>query len=303
MLDSSTVAPGLDFGLSGMVEAWFGVALLAAVLKTGYSALQKRLTFDYDGLELSYVTSTLGLAFMTPIGAWQLFQADVRVTLPIVAVIVISGVANIGAIAAFLTALEREDLSVVGPLKQSTPIAVALTEPLVLAARYRIGVLLGAAAAVIGAYVLVSDSDQTITPLKRLADTPALLALAAALLFAIASLANRFVTTRVSPLFYAFAIYLFMATGFLVIRRIRKKRPLGTELLQGKLLLLGGVTALRTSVTYIAFSLAIASRVSVVLQLSILLNVLAGGMFFAEESMLRKLLGAGFIVAGIVLTL
>lgn len=273
------------------------------MLKTVYSVLQKRLTFDYDGLELSYVTSMLGLAFMTPIGAWQLFRTDVRVTFPIVAAIVISGLANIGAIAAFLTALKQENLSIVGPLMQSTPIAVALAEPLILAAHYRINVLLGAIAAVVGAYVLVSDPDQTVTPLKRLADTPALLALTAALLFAIASLANRFVTTRISPLFYAFAIYLFMAAGFLVIRRIKDKRSLGTELLQGRLLLLGGVTALRTSVTYIAFSLAIASRVSVILQLSVLLNVLAGGVFFAEEDMLRKLLGAGFIVAGIILTL
>lgn len=285
------------------MEMWLAVALAAAVLKTAYSVLQKRLTFDYDGLELSYVTSTLGLAFMAPIGVWQLFRADFWFTFPVAAVVLISGVANIGAIAAFLTALERENLSVVAPLMQSTPIAVALAEPLVLAAHYSVGVLLGAAAAAVGAYVLVSDPDQTVTPLKRITDTPALLALAAALLFAVASLANRFVTTRIPPLFYAFTIYLFMAVGFLVIRRIKRERALGTELLQGKLLLLGGVTALRTSVTYVAFSLAIASRVAVVLQLSVLLNVLAGGVLFAEEGILRKLLGAGFIVAGIILTL
>lgn len=286
-----------------MVEWWFVVAFSAALLKTAYSVLQKRLTFDYDGLELSYITSALGMAFMTPVGVWYLYAAEMEVTLPIVAAIVVSGLANIGAIAAFLTALELEDLSIVTPLMQSTPILVAVTEPLVLVAHYETGVLLGAVAAVVSAYALLNDTGSLIAPLSRITDRPALLALTAALLFAATSLANRFVTTQIPPLFYAFTIYSFMAVGFAILRSARGEHVPTRELLRGRLVLLGGLTALRTSITYVAFSLAIASRVSIVLQVSVLLNVVAGGVFFAERDLVRKLLGAVCIVVGVVLTL
>lgn len=285
------------------MEWWLVVALVAAGLKTAYSAFQKHLTVDYDGLELSYVTSVLGFVFMVPVGGYVLYGGEVTITPAVGAAILVSGVVNIGAIWAFLKALELEDLSVVAPLKQSTPIAVALAEPLVLVADYRFGVLAGAFAAVAGAYVLLSDDEGLATPLRRITETPALLALAAALLFAVASLANRFVTTQLSPYLYAFFVYAIMAVGFTVILGAGDRDLPARGLLRGRLLLLGGLTALRTSVTYVAFSLAIASRVSVVLQVSILLNVLAGGVLFAEEGLVRKLAGALLIVIGVVLTL
>lgn len=179
---------------------------LGRPVKNRLFGLQKRLTFDYDRLELSYITSTLGLLFLVPIRAWYLYHTDVRFTLPVVAVIVVSGVANIGAIGAFLTALELEDLSVVTPLMQSTPIAVAIAEPFVLAVEYDAGVILGATAAVTGAYVLLSGTGGLSAPVRRITDLPALLALSAALLFATASIANQYAVTHVPPLFYAFSI-------------------------------------------------------------------------------------------------
>ncbi|WP_227379455.1 EamA family transporter [Haladaptatus halobius] len=286
-----------------MVEWWFVVAFLAAILKTAYSVVQKRLTLEYDGLELSYITSILGMLFMTPIGVWYLSHIDMSFTPPVIMAITISGVANICAIVTFLTALKLEDLSIVTPLMQSTPIVVAITEPLVLATHYDTGIVLGSAVAVVGAYTLLNDAGGLTVPIKRITDKPILLALTAALLFASTSLANRFVTTRIPPLFYAFSIYLFMAIGFVSIQIFRDRHLLTTELFRGRLILLGGLTALRTSVTYVAFSLAIASRVSIVLQISILLNVLAGGFFFSEKNLLWKLVGTLCIVAGVILTL
>jgi len=288
-----------------MVEAWLLVAFLAVLLKTGYNALQKHLTVDYDGLELSYVTSVLGLGFMLPVGAWYLATADLTFTPGLVAALLFSGAANVVAIVAFLTALGEEDLSIVSPLVQSTPVMVAVVEPLVLPVAFETDVALGAVAVVVGAYVLLTDAGDLLAPLRRVTERPALLALSAAALYAGVNVANRFIATQIPPLFYGFLIYLLMALGFVVVLSVRLgPRELPTrDLLQPRLGLLGGLTAARTSVTYVAFSLAAAVRVSIVLQASILLSVLAGGVLFAEEGLPRRLLGAACIAAGVVATL
>lgn len=286
------------------MKLWVVVAIVAALLKTAYSVLQKHLTFDYDGLELSYATSVLGGAFLLPVGAWFIAVGDVRLTPPVAGAILLSAVVNIGAIWAFLAALKLADLSVVAPLKQSTPVLVALVEPLVLVADYQAGVLLGAVAAVVGGAILLrNDGGMSATRTSGTTRRAAGLAVTAAALFAIASLANRFVTTRISPYLYAFLIYALMALGFSLLVRATDRRLGPNELRQPRLLLLGGVTALRTTVAYVAFSLAIASRVSIVLQTSILLNVLAGGVLFAESDLRRKIVGAALIVVGVVLAI
>jgi len=295
-------------GVAGSAErrtvavTWLGVALVAAVLNTSYQAFQKHLTLDYDGFELSYITSVLGLAFMLPIGAWYVATADPGVTPTVGGAILVAGVANIAAIYAFLGALALEDLSVVAPLRQSTPVLVALSEPAVLAVAFDPGLLVAALAAAAGAYVLLADSP--LAPLRRFGQRATLLAVGAAALFAVASLAARFITQAVPPLFYSFAVYLLMAVGFVAIRAYRSGTVPIRPLLRARLLGLGGLTATRTSVTYLAFSFPAASAtgVTVALQASVVMNVLIGGMLFREEHTGRRLLGAALIVAGVVLT-
>jgi len=282
---------------------WLAVALVAAGLNTAYQAFQKHLTLDYDGLALSYITSVLGLLFMLPIGAWYVATVDLGLTPAVVGVIIVSGLANIAAIYAFLSALAIEDLSVVAPLRQSTPVLVALAEPWVLAVAFDPALVVAALAAAAGAYVLLAESP--LAPLRRFGHRATLLALAAAALFAVASLAARFVTVRVPPLFYSFTVYLAMAVSFAAIRLYRSGGVPLRSLLRARLLALGALTATRTSVTYFAFSFPAASAagVTVALQTSVVLNVLIGGMLFREEHVGRRLLGAGLIVAGVVLTL
>jgi drug/metabolite transporter (DMT)-like permease len=177
---------------------------------------------------------------------------------------------------------------------------VAVSEPFVLPIAFEPLLLVGAALAVVGSAVVLADVDNLLSPLSGVSTRAAWLAVGAASLFAVASLTNRFVTTRIPPLFYTLTTYFLMAAGFAVILKLKRKRVPVRDLLQGRLLALGGTTAARTSATYFAFSLAAASRVSVALQLSIVLNVFAGGLFFGEHDIGKKTLGAVFILLGVV---
>lgn len=282
------------------MELWLLVSVAAALLKTGYNTLQKRLTADNDGLYLSYVTSVLGFAFIFPVGLWSFATNDVTVTVPVALAVLLSGLVNVGAIYAFLTALEIEDLSIIAPLVQLSPIIVAVSEPFVLPIAFEPSLIAGALLAVVGSVVVLSDVEDLLTPLSNVSSRATLLAVGAAGLFAVASLTNRFVTTRIPPLFYVFLTYLLMSVGFAIVLTFRRKRVPTRELLRGRFLALGGTTALRTSVTYVAFSLAAASRVSVALQLAIVLDVVAGGLVFGERDIVKKIIGGLLIVAGIV---
>lgn len=284
-----------------MIELWLVLALAAAGVQTAYNVIQKRLTVDYSGLQLSYVTSALGFAFMLPIGLWSVSQGSVQTTPAVAGAVAVSGIANIGAIYAFLTALRRADLSVVAPLQQLSPIVVALVEPLVLTVGFDIEIVAGAVVATAGAYVVMLDGRDPRVPLRRVTEVPILLSLSAALLFSASSLADRYATTRMPPLFYTLLIYTIMFGGLGTLARSRDQLVPARKLLAGVLLALGISTALRTSLSFMAFSLASASQVLVALRASILLNVLAGGALFGERNVPIKLVGAALVAAGIVL--
>jgi drug/metabolite transporter (DMT)-like permease len=280
------------------VPLWLVLALLAAVAQTAYSTLQKHLTVDHTEAELSYLTSVLGATFLLPVAVHEVATTSITVTPTVAGVTLVSGVANVGAIYAFLAALSREDLSVVGPLQQLTPILVAVAEPLVLAAVFEEALLLGAAVTTVGAFVVASGENGLTTPLREGRAVPVALALGASGLFAVASLANRFVTTRMSPFLYAFLIYLLMTVGFAGILG-RRSLPLSRRAVAASLLLLGFLTALRTSLSYVSFSLAPAAQVTIALQAAIVMDVLAGGLVYDERAIPTKVAGATLVVSGI----
>jgi len=280
------------------VETWVLVALAGAGVQAGCETLQKRLTSDVDTLRLSYVTSVLGAALLTPVAAWVTAAESVSVT-PVVAVAVLVTVGtNVLALYAFLTALERADLSLVSPLRQSTPLLVAGLEPLVLSAGFAPGVLFGAVAATVGGYVILAD-DGLSSPLSRVTDAGPLLALGTAGLYAVGSVAARFAVVRVPSLLFTFLLYLGMAVAFAAVLARRDGALPTKELITGRFLTLGTATTLRSVLIFAAFSLAAAARVTVVLRASLVLTVLAGGALFGERGVGRRLVGAGLVAVGV----
>jgi len=280
------------------VGAWVAVAALAAVLQAAYEALQNRLTADVDTLRLSYVTSVLGAALLLPVGAWIAYTRPVSVTPLVIAGLAVGVAANILALYAYLTALERADLSVVSPLRQSTPLWVAFVEPAVVGSGVGPSVVAGAAAATVGGYILLADEGIR-SPLTRIRETGPLLALGTAGLYAVASVSARFVVVRIPSLLYTSLLYLGMAVGFAALARRRGSLPGTTGILNREFALLGVTTTARSVLIFAAFSLTTAAEVTVVLRLSLLLTVVSGYVVFDEGDPARRLAGATIIVVGV----
>ncbi|MFB6143360.1 MAG: EamA family transporter [Halorientalis sp.] len=280
------------------VATWVVVALAAAGTQAGYETLQKHLTADVGPLRLSHATALLGTVLLAPVAAGVLATQSVSVTPAVTAGLLVAVVANVLALYAYLSAMARADLSVVSPLRQSTPLLVAVLEPLALAGGIGPGVVAGAAAAAVGGYVVLADRGLT-SPLGRLTEAGPLLALGTAALYAVASVAARFVVVRVPSLLFTFMLYLGMAVAFGALLWRREGTLPGRSLLAGRFLALGATTTLRSVLVFAAFSLAAAARVTVVLRVSLLVTVLAGGALFGERGVGRRLLGAGLVVAGV----
>lgn len=285
-----------------VVDLWVAVALAGATVQAGYETLQKRLTADVDTLRLSYVTSILGTALLAPVALWVVRTESVALTPTVLAGVLVAGLTNVLALWAFLTALERADLSVVSPLRQSTPLLVAVLEPLLLVTAFGSSVLVGALAATVGGYVILAD-EGLFSPLARLTEPGPLLALGTAGLYAVASIAARFVVVRVPPLFFTFLLYAQMALAFGVLLAWRGQRLPTRALGQRRFLALGATTTLRSVLIFAAFSLVAAAKATVVLRVSLVLTVLAGGTLFGEAGVERRLVGAGLIVVGVWLAL
>jgi len=277
---------------------WVLVALAGAGTQAGYETLQKRLMSDMDALRLSYVTSVLGTVLLMPVAMWVIVTRSVSVTPTVVVAVLVAIVANVLALYAFLIALSQADLSVVSPLRQSTPLLVASVEPFILSAQFAPGVVIGALAATTGGYVILVDGGLS-SPLSRITEVGPLLAIGTAGLYAVASVAARFVVVRVPPLLFTLLLYFGMAVSFTALVAQRDRALLTKELITSRFLAVGAVTTLRSVLIFAAFSLAAAARVTVVLRASLVLTVLAGGTLFGERDVTRRLAGTGLIIIGV----
>ncbi|MFB6200376.1 MAG: EamA family transporter [Candidatus Nanohaloarchaea archaeon] len=282
---------------------WFLAALTAAVSRSAYSALQKRLTEEHDTLKLSFVTSLMGFVFVLPVGLWFFLQGSPPISWEVAGATFVSGVVNVVALAVTIEALSLEDLSIVAPLQRLTPIMVAFLEPVVLGADLSQQVYLAAAAAAAGSYLILSDSDDLLAPVKNLSRRGAQLALVAAVLYTITSLADRFATSRMSPYVFTVLVYVVMVTGFGALLHRREGLPSVEELLQKKFILLGLLIGGGSVLIFLSFSLAAAARVVTVLQVTIPVSVLLGGYVFEEERIVQRLAGSGLIILAVYLAI
>lgn len=284
-----------------IIGVWLGAAVLAAVLRAAYSVLQKQLTDEFGSLELAFLSTLLGLPFLLPAVLLMTEGIPSVPSLPVLGATLFSGVANIVALIVVIHALRLDDLSVVEPLKRLTPVMVAVLEPVVLGAALGPGSMIGAALAAGGALLVLGTPALFRRSSELLTRRGPQLAVLAALLYTLTSLADRFATTRLSPFIYTVLIYVIMAAGLGLLQWRRDGMPGRAVFRHPRLLALGAVMAAGSVFIFLAFSLASAAQVTTVLQGTILLGVVLGGYVFDEQHLIPRLVGGAIIIAGIAL--
>lgn len=278
------------------------VALFSAVTSSLREALRKHVSSDFSSVEIGYITQVYGSVLLLPFALWFYFQEGVVWSWWLLVAIVVSGGVVVGSTYIYIEAMRLEDFSLTEPLRQTTPIFVAVMEPLILGTVFGWTIAAGALLGSVGAYLIVSK-DGLAKPLRNIANKGALMSVLVAFIFAVWAIVSRFGATNMHPVLFTYGTYL---AGLVMFGAWKWKEGFSVSAetyFRKDIFGVGSVTALGAVVGIYAYSLLSASEVTIIQQTSGIFSVLIGGKVFQEDSIFRKLLGALIIVLAVFLVI
>lgn len=276
------------------------VALASAFTSSLRESIRKHVSTDFSSVEIGFLTQVYGALVLAPFAIYYFLQTQVIFTPGLVFALLLSAGGVLSSTYIYVEAMRISDLSVTEPLRQMTPLIVAVLEPLVLDTAFSIKIVAAALLGALGSYVLVSENGLA-EPLENMKNRGAFMALLVAVIFAVLAIAKRFGSTNIEPLLFTYFTYILGLIGFWIWKR-RNGEEIGREdFLRRDVAAMGTVTAVGAVITIYAFSLISASEVVVVKQTSGIFGILIGRRFFKEDAIIRKLIGALIIISGVAL--
>lgn len=280
------------------IEFWIIFVLLSAIMKTFFYTFQKKLTEDFTALELSYASTLASLPFLIPPALVVIYLNGFSYSLSTSLIVVGIGLVNIAAYWVYMEALAATELGIASSLKRLNPAMVAVLEPLLLGIEFNPVIGLGCFLAGIGGYIVLLDDTGLLAPFRRFGETGVKLGFLTAIAYAAASIGSRFGASNMSPFVFGMIIAVTMSIGFFFILRFRDEQPSFPS--RRNLGILGFSNSFKNISIWIAYSLASATAVATISQITVILNILAGGYFLKEDNIKKKLLGGLLILVGII---
>lgn len=284
---------------------WFLLALLAAVLAATSDALRKGLVRNVDPTVVAALSAAAAAAGLLPVVAAEGVRLDVS---PYLTAVVVSGGINAVAAVLIARAVQLSDLSLVTPLLGVTPVFTLAVAAVVLGELPTPAGLAGVLVIVTGTWVLaVGEGGAGLAaPLRALwAEPGARLMILVAFLYGTSSTFDKVGVLASTPLGWALSLMGVVAllTGARVVASERRRRQVsaldaGTWAL---LVAMGLALACMLAAQMTALTTGLAGYVIAVKRTSILLAVVAGGVFFEEGRMAVRLAGSAVILAGLTL--
>lgn len=280
-----------------------GAAVIWAVL----SVLAKKLMEETSSLTYSLLYSGIATVVYTPVFIYFLSRYSLDPGASAIAALLVSGLANIGGFITYNSSVKKGELSTVIPLTRLTPIFTAVLGFMVLGEPLDIYTGIGIFLVTAGSYVVLAEKGDFLAPFRNFRDSWAPKSgVLSAVIFSIASVADRFATQQIPPELYTYFIYVFVTAGFAGYGFTLRDHELGKlkEALNADrraYLFTGASAVLASYLIFYAFSRAPASKVIPVIQVQILVSELGGYVFFREEGIARKLLGSAVLIAGVAL--
>lgn len=276
------------------------LALVAALFSSLKGVARKHVSRDFTSVEIGYMGQVYGVILISPFAVWRYLESGISLTSGVLGALLVSTVIILASTYIYIEALRITDISVTEPLRNTSPIFVAVLEPLILTIDLSAAVLFAALLGAVGGYVLVAK-DSLLTPLDNMKNKGAAMSVIVAFILALYSIAQRFGATNADPLLFSFLTYLTTLVGFW-FWKLREGSGIKVEsYLRKDVFALGTVTALGVVAGIYAYSMISASEVTVIKQSSAVFSVLIGGRFFREDDLIRKLTGAIIIGAGVLI--
>ncbi len=282
---------------------WALLCLLAAVASTGAIVVSKRLAQECDLFHVAAAQFFFTALFLVPAAALMPAPPEgYALPLPAAGAILLAALLNVSSVYIYLRAIKSGSISILVPLRNTTPLFVAFLAIVLLSEQVTATVIGAALLIVAGAALLNQAREKGKAALARGAGAALLVALMAAFVFIIV----KYITTISGPVPYlvfsslAAAVisgaFLALAPGLQPFVHAARRH--------GRAFLLLGILAAAASLaTVYAISLEKASVVSTFLRVELLFAVAAGALFFKEEVGISKIAGALLVLAGLVLVI
>lgn len=287
---------------------WLIATVAAALIWSMTWIAAKELMNHSSSLVYSFLYSSLALLFYTPVFLYFLPQMSLQLNPVLIGVIAISGAANVFGIMSYNYSIKFGELSRVIPFTKLNPVFTALIAAALLGEALTLTRTAGIVLVTVGSYAILEERGTGWKqPFRSFIKSRApKYAALSALVYSIASVADRYATQQVQPEIYTFIIY-FIITSTLTTYLLTNRRDLipdiKSQLMGNKLIyaLTGLGAALATYLIFFAFSIAEASRVIPVLQIQVLISVIAGHVIFDEKHWKEKIVGSVILIAGVIL--
>jgi drug/metabolite transporter (DMT)-like permease len=282
---------------------WILLALTAALGTAAREALVKSAMRPGDAAVVAFIVAACTAAVVTPFALAG--GLPVR-TGSFWWALMVSGTINAAAAVMVARAVHVSELSLVSPLQSATPAIMVVTGALILGEAPGVAGVAGILLIVIGAYVLNADrAGSLLAPLRALAADPgARLFLGVAAIYAVSGAVDKVGVLASSPLTWAFALHVFISLALLLVLMLRPGPVRAGAVLRRAPLRLGAagvVMAVGVVAQMSALTLTLAAYVIAVKRTSVLLSVVAGGVWFGERNVLQRLTGAAVMLAGFAL--
>lgn len=282
-----------------MIEVWVLYGLAAAATNGLFNTYQKILTSNgRDPVQILLIMHLIAFILLSP----TLFIYPPAVTTELLGLLLLTGILNGLSFWYLAVAYESGALSIVAPLRGITPILVALVEPLVFPDfQYKYALIFASVLVGLGLYVLLYE-DSVLKPIQRVRNKGVRKGIMSSAIISVAVIVDRYalVNTSVEPESYAtLVIFSALVASFIITWKISDIKEAVT--FDREILPIGILRALSIFLAFGALSLAEGTRVNIILQLGIIIATVAGGGILKENNIIRRVIGALFIVASAVL--
>lgn len=293
---------------AGYAHFWVLFSLLSAFFHASRLAVTKHLSLSFSAQALTLYVNLASLVVTLPLIAWN-HDFPLHQPLYLAAVLVGGLLSGFGGWALNI-AIQRGEISLVGPILTLTPGFVVVIEWLLTGQLPSLPGALGLGLLLLGSYVLSlkPGADGWLAPIMALFTNPgSVFTLAAALCFAAASTFGRVAIQLSDPLSFAVMVALINPLILFAIFSLQKpgfQREVFSPgiLRHGRALLgLGTLFALMRVADQIALSLTLASYAMAVKRSAGLFAVALGHWIYREERPLAKLAGTSVMLGGLLL--
>ncbi len=284
---------------------WIIFAFFTAIFEAVKDGLCKKSLQNADSFVVAWSWKALTVPFLLPLLFFYPLPGEL--TLRFWLALCVGGSLNVLATLLYIEAIKSSDLSITLPLLSFTPVFLLVTSPLLVSEYVSTIGGLGVVAIFAGAYILNVSEIRSgyLKPIHALLrERGPRLMLAVAAVWSVAANMDKIGVQETNPFFWCIAIQCFI-TFFLTLF-IFWQRPSAFTAISGHygrsiLAAIGLSSALGLICQMTAINTGLVPYVISIKRTSILFGVIFGGVFFREQGITPRLLGALIMIAGIFL--